>query len=374
MVVQPALGGIGKLSKIAVIGAGAFGVATAVELSKSGHKVTLFEKNQFILQEATANSQNRLHLGLHYPRDLETAIQSRIGFKKFIARYPSSVRTNFPNYYAIASNGSRVSPEFFLDFAEKAGIRLNTARDHKPFGLKPEMIDGIWECDEGVIDITTFRGQLEREIREFEVTLLVNIEIREILKKNGFWTLKDLQGQLYKHFEFVIRATYGNDALVSDYVELNTKYDFHRTLILEVSSQSKPAGVTIIDGDFLTLLPKGFTDRFLIYAPSISVLDRSSGFSPKWNQFDLTDRISSSEESLINRTRNWLPNLKIGSVAERLVTIRSLQPNVTATDKRVSEIRWLNNEVVEIWSGKIDHCVEISEKITNQINARQMIF
>jgi glycerol-3-phosphate dehydrogenase len=65
--------------KIAVIGAGIFGTEISLKLSREGHDVHLYEKEYEILKGATAGSQNRLHMGLHYPRDLKTAIQSRVG-------------------------------------------------------------------------------------------------------------------------------------------------------------------------------------------------------------------------------------------------------------------------------------------------------
>jgi len=67
------------MKTVAVIGAGIFGLETAIQLQQQGYRVTIFERRAGILQEGTGNSVLRLHLGLHYPRDLETAIQSRRG-------------------------------------------------------------------------------------------------------------------------------------------------------------------------------------------------------------------------------------------------------------------------------------------------------
>ena len=55
---------------VVVIGGGIFGSCTAIELAKNGINVTLVEKNTQIMQGASLNNQNRLHLGYHYPRDL----------------------------------------------------------------------------------------------------------------------------------------------------------------------------------------------------------------------------------------------------------------------------------------------------------------
>ena len=71
------------MKKIGVIGGGIFGSEIALELAKNGFSVTLIEKNSNLLMGATSKSVLRLHLGLHYPRDLETAIQSKRGYLNF---------------------------------------------------------------------------------------------------------------------------------------------------------------------------------------------------------------------------------------------------------------------------------------------------
>ncbi len=360
--------------RIGIIGAGVFGSTTAIELSKEGYDVTLFERNKRILSEGTANSQNRLHLGLHYPRDLETAIQSKDGFDKFTKVYPELVRNNFPNYYAISSAGSKVTCNEFEDFAYKAGIELIHDLNASPFGITQGKINGIWRCKEGVIDIDMFRTKLELEISKYQVKLELQTEISQINREFELWTLKDERDNLYREFDFIIRATYGNDRLQSNDLDLkSTEYEYHRTLILEVRSSNRPTGITIVDGDFLTVLPKGFTNNFLIYAPSLSVLDKSRGFEPKTTWRDTEEQIAIAENLLIERTQAWLPNFSIDEIVDRLITTRSVQPNVSATDKRVSEIKWLDQTVVEIWSGKIDHCVEISERITKEIKSRSKV-
>jgi hypothetical protein len=359
------------LSRIAVVGAGVFGVTSALELSKFGHFVTLFEKNTRILQEGTANSQNRLHIGLHYPRDLETAVQSRIGFERFKSVYPELVRDNFPNYYAIAAEKSKVDREAFEEFACMAGIQLVEEFYEYPFGIDRKMINGLWRCSEGVIDIDDFRFSLEKKLLESSVRFIYDTEIDRMYKRLDRWTLKDKKELEYRDFDFVIRATYGNDQIESEDVDLRmTDYEYHRTLILEVTSDCPPMGLTIVDGDFLTILPKGFTNKFLVYAPSISVLDRSIGNKPKLIWQDTGEEMISAQESLMDRVKMWLPGFHVKQIVGRRITTRSIQPNVSLTDKRVSQIKWLSEDVVEVWSGKIDHCTEIAEVLTKEVNLK----
>jgi len=292
-----------------------------------------------------------------------------VGFEKFKSCYPALVRTDFRNYYAIARLGSKVSSKAFQEFSHRAGITLISEADSRPFGINPEMIDGLWRCEEGVIDIDIFRDTLYAQILNSSIQMVSETEIIKMMKTSKRWSLQDSLGATHEGFDYIVRATYGNDQIQSEDIDLKTtEYEYHRTIILEVESDSPTMGLTVMDGDFLTVLPKGFTHSFLIYAPSISVLDRFHGKNPKLSWKDSKEDIEFAIDQLITRTQMWLPDFNVKEQSGGLVTTRSIQPAVSATDKRVSQTKWLSEEIVEIWSGKIDHCIEISEKISNQID------
>ncbi len=61
------------MTKIAVVGAGIFGITTALKLSEK-HEVDLYEANSDIMQAASAINQFRLHRGYHYPRSPQTIL------------------------------------------------------------------------------------------------------------------------------------------------------------------------------------------------------------------------------------------------------------------------------------------------------------
>ena len=69
--------------KIIVIGAGIFGVTTALTLSENGYDVTLVECENNIMTKASKCNHNRLHFGFHYPRSIKTAKQSLDGYDLF---------------------------------------------------------------------------------------------------------------------------------------------------------------------------------------------------------------------------------------------------------------------------------------------------
>jgi glycine/D-amino acid oxidase-like deaminating enzyme len=353
--------------KVAVIGGGVFGCEIASQLSQLEFTVSLFESSPNLLTGATANSQNRLHLGLHYPRDLETAIQSRIGFTKFKEKYPYCVRNNFPNYYAVASRGSKVSNAEFEKFTQNSGILVQKVSTKELFslGLDPQDVEGLYLCEEGVIDIDKLRSELWKRISESSVEMKLNTQISQIQRTSEGWNL--ISGTHDEgNFEFVVDATYGSGGILIDGEFPGLTYEYHHTLIVEVEADIKSFGLTIVDGDFLTILPKGFTDRFYIYAPSLSVRDRYTGETPPENwKSNFDDEFQLLSQRILERTKEWLPGFEIKRLCSLNKTVRSIQPNMQATDRRVSEITERTTNIWEIHSGKIDHCVEVGNKLSN---------
>src|SRR3989338_8270724 len=94
--------------KVAVVGAGLFGISTALELDRAGHTVTLFEKNSDILQAASGINQYRLHRGYHYPRSKETIQSALITEGSFRKEYGPAIIDGPEHYYCIAKEKSLV--------------------------------------------------------------------------------------------------------------------------------------------------------------------------------------------------------------------------------------------------------------------------
>ncbi len=355
-----------KANLVGIVGGGLFGCLTAIELANNGFDVQIYERSSEIFNGATSNTQNRLHLGLHYPRDHETAVQSRLGFQDFIERFPTTVRLDFPNYYGVAKQNSKVSTQNFQSFAKKAGIEI--FRVELEDALLPpydkSRIDSLWQCNEGVIDISLLKLQILHELEISGVEVIFNTEITTIEKEDGIFELTASRGERYLK-NFVVRATYGLDEIESTSLKIRSrKYEFHRTLILEADLVSPPFGFTVIDGDFFTILPKGFSGKYLFYGPSICVLEKSIGYvAPKeWSTTDYSNEFIKAADSLISRIQDWMPNLQIGSFNKWNTTIRTILPNMSATDKRVSRLHIRGEGFVDLWSGKMDHSPEIARE------------
>ena len=352
--------------KIAIVGGGIFGTVTAINFAKQGFQTDLYEKNTDILMGATANSQNRLHLGLHYPRDLETAIQSKSGFLKFKNRFPNSIYDKFPNYYSISSQNSKISENDFINFTNKAGIRIEAVANNEfaECGIKVDKVSTIYRCEEAVIDIEILREILRAEIADNGVNLKLNHQVSSLSSSNKLWEIKTSSNDV-NTYDLVFKATYGSDYIIvdSDQIKKST-YEYHSTLILEIQNPYLNFGFTVIDGDFITLLPKGFSGNQLLYAPSISTRKRFTGdrFPSEWN---VEENIDMAQSSLLDRLNSWFTGYENIQVVSKMQAIRAIQPNMEKTDRRTSSIRKLGENYYEIWSGKIDHCIDIADELLN---------
>jgi len=357
--------------KIAVIGAGIFGVCASVELSKQGYEVTLFEKNKEILQGSTANSQNRLHLGLHYPRDIETAKQSIVGFHNFKSIFGEALYVNFPNYYAIPKEGSKVSPREFEFFCQKMGITIKPVQNNLELhnGVRMQEIDSLWLCEEGVIDMNVLQQILKHNLDETSVKQVFGTEVIRLIENNKSWFIEFDSGNL-EAFDLVIRCTYSSDLIevVSNNLQIYKKI-FQKTVIQQLESSQNDFGITIVDGDFLTILPHGFSGKLLAYGPSISTRSSVKAFSlpTEWNALSKSE-IQEFQLQIRDRIDFWLTNWNYKISNKYLETVRTIEVGVESTDRRTSHIRFSAPNLIDVWSGKIDHAIQISKDIAKIAN------
>jgi hypothetical protein len=186
--------------------------------------------------------------------------------------------------------------------------------------------------------------------------------------QHGKW-LAYSSGNLVGEFDFVVRATHGRDSIKSNMENLsNQVYEFHLTSMLEISSISKPFGMTVLDGAFISLLPTGDQEKFLVYGPGVSILERSVGVKPPlgWNE-----KLKVSEPSLIESTMgllgHWFPGFAPYSIVGTRNAIRSVQSGVTKTDRRVTQVKEIAPHFFDIHSTKIDHVIEVGRALLSEI-------
>lgn len=352
------------MKKVIVVGAGIFGIEVAVELAKANLDVTLMDKEEDILMGSTAKSILRVHKGLHYPRHPDTALQSMRNYSKFVEKFSNSINSNFDNYYCLAKSNSKVSLGELEKFIERTGIDAQVVDDREldRAGINRSAITKCFKLQEGVIDLDIIKQISLESIDSSGVNFIPNMRVVKIAREFGKWTVFSNDG-IRSSADFVIFATYGNSINVEEGPQrVRRKFEYHRTLALLVESNSEPFGVTVIDGDFLTILPKGFSrGKFLIYAPSLSTLLKKIDYRYPLDWEVSQSEIISNQEKILERSQFWMPGFRIEKIVDILLGNRAIKPFDSNLDSRESSLNEIYENVFEILSGKIDHCIEISD-------------
>jgi hypothetical protein len=93
------------MKNIAIIGGGWVGCHLAKEFSKE-HNITIYERNDQLISEASLINQNRLHYGYHYARNGKTRQLCRTTFHAFLKDYGHLVEDVPNNLYAVSQDES----------------------------------------------------------------------------------------------------------------------------------------------------------------------------------------------------------------------------------------------------------------------------
>lgn len=355
-----------KKHKIAIVGAGIFGCEIATQLSKY-FSVTLFEKNANILQGATLNNQNRLHLGFHYPRDLDTAIQSKNGFYNFIKKYSDAVNLDFTNWYAIHKN-SQTSTKEFISFCRKLNLEINqiTLNEAQSFGVRTEKLESVWRCGEGVFDIDVLRQIFIENLKNCNVEMFLDCNVNSINRESKKFAIHTNQRSL-TDFDFVVISTYRQDRIKIDKFEHYVDSIFQTTLIVEAALEKNQFGLTVIDGDFFTLLPKGFSQNSYLYAPKLSVLEETIGkFNPGISD-NLDRTIDERQYAIVKRFHDYFDDNFLIRVVTNLITKRTLDLKFNSQSRRTSYVVESIPNLFHIHSGKVVHSLQVGEIILELI-------
>jgi hypothetical protein len=351
---------------ILVIGAGIFGVTSALKLSEK-HNVTLVDSNSDIMQNASKNNHNRIHFGFHYPRSVETAEQSLDGYESFSVNFKESILGEFPNYYMIEKN-SKIKSDDYVKFCNRLNLNI---KDEKPdINMDYTNIESSFLTMEQVFDYEKLVDNLKIRLSSSNVSIILNKTIK---------TISDVSG-----YDVIVNSTYSNINVIKEIFNLpKTKLKLQSVIIPIVDINIDKIGLTIMDGGYCSLMPKGLSDnKFLLYHVEDSVIDQSEQYkSPKnWELYksltkiDIFDKLYQkySIEPKINRicksSMKYFSFLEDSKNVGYYKTVRALPIN--NDDARLSEIGYeiVNNQkIISILSGKVTTCWLIADKISDII-------
>ena len=351
------------MDDVFIIGGGIFGLTASIVLGEAGYKVTLIEREFDVMKGASLVNQNRIHHGFHYPRSLSTCQEALKGFLTFQKFYGKAINGNFEKYYAISKENSKVSSDEFVDFAKSLNLFIKE-KWPDPSILNRKKIDSCWITKEPIFDYHTLKSlALERITKSKNIQILRNcnvlgLEEDKIILSNGY----------KKKYSFIVNATYSEISDVSKTLGIPTvpaKFQLCILPILKSKTQLSNFGVTVMDGPFCSLMPKGFEkDLFILYHVSQSVNQENIGTSrSEWLPI-----IGSPENDIIIRSSEYFPILKKMSLYDSWITTRIVLPNQEIEDSRPTLVIKNSESIYTIFSGKLTTCVDSARSLLDIIN------
>ncbi len=287
-----------------IIGAGLYGLYSALYCGRRGQRVTVLELEPAPFTRATYINQARVHMGYHYPRSLSTAMKSAGYFKRFVEDYGFCIHDSFQQVYATSAHFSWTDAAEFRKFCESADIPCMDLPAEQYF--QPGLCDGAFLTREYTYDAHILRDWLMEELAKLpNVSLCFDREITRIVRRSDVYEICALHEEREEVYgaPFVLNATYASVNQVLRLVEgvdtqdFGLKYELCEIILCSVGEELKDIGLTVMDGPFFSIMPFGKTG----YHSLTSVT-----FTPHRTSYEATPQFDCADAGHCSRI--WLGN------------------------------------------------------------------
>lgn len=351
---------------VLIIGGGIFGLTAAIVLGESGFRVTLIEKEEDIMLGASLVNQNRIHFGYHYPRSKDTCLESLEGLQTFRDFYGGAIHQGFKKYYAIAKEGSHVSAEQFHTFCNNLGLSLEEAYPEERI-MHRDMVEACWLTDEPIFDYHILKQQvIYRTSKNGNILVLRNAKPVS-MKLIGDQKEVRLSDGTVITCDTIVNATYAGiseTAVLLGMAPIPAKYQLCLLPILQLSEPIASFGVTIMDGPFCSLMPKGVsTDQFILYHVKHSVIETHVGDrNVEWSSI-----VGFPDFTIIQRSKEFFPVLDTMKICDTWITTRIVLPMQEIDDARPTLTIDHGDGVYSLFSGKLTTCVSAAKDLLKRL-------
>ncbi len=343
--------------KIAVVGGGVFGCTSAWKMAKEGYDVTLYEKNNDIITQASNINQYRLHRGYHYPRSKETARQSILGESSFIKEYGDAIiNGNIEHYYCIAREDSLVTAEQYKRFLDDMNLHYE---EKKLDFIRENVVDLVVQVNEFLFDSNKLRKICWDKLKEYKVNVNLNTEYASD-----------------STHDYVINSTYSNSNKLIP-VERQRDYQFElcEKPVIKLPKQYKNKSIVIMDGPFMCIDPYGDTGLHVMGNVVHAIHSTNIGKFPEYDsKFDeLLNKGMVKNPSVTNidkfmeTARKFFTDIDEAEHVGSMFTFRTVLPNRDKDDARPTLVEQTDSNQFTLFSGKIGTCIDASDKILEMV-------
>jgi hypothetical protein len=218
-----------------------------------------------LFKKASIVNQARLHGGYHYPRSVATALMSDDNKARFTEEHKPFILFAFDKYYAIDRHGSLTDAAQFERFCEYIGIRCEPVERHPLFNY--DRLESLYLTTEYTFDPMLIGEFYKQKVKdEPAIEVLTSTTVTEAVSSAGAWRLQLENGESRAVTKMeaaaVINATYCSSNSVNRLFGVTDIHLMHEIseIAFLTSPQLKDIGLTVMDGQFGSLMPYGKSD------------------------------------------------------------------------------------------------------------------
>ena len=368
---------------IIIIGAGLYGLYSALFCAKRGQQVLVLEYDEAAFKRATFINQARVHMGYHYPRSYSTAIKSAGYFNRFVEDYGFSVLNSFDQIYATSSNFSWCDAQEFNKFCKAAHIRCEEVAPTRYF--KEGYCDGAFLTEEYTYDANVLKKFFLEKLKDYpKVEIHYGSRIRNIEQSVETYKLEFEQEGINHIAEapFVLNSTYASINQIQrlfGFESFKIKYELCEIILCNVNKNLRDIGLTVMDGPFFSIMPFGKTGYHSLtsvtFTPHVACKDslpkfncqaRSKGFcSPQQlgNCNDCPAKPESAWPYMSNLARKYMRDDLAFEYDHSLYSMKPILLASEIDDSRPTIIRQFSDKpiFVSVLSGKINTVYDLDD-------------
>ena len=369
-----------------IIGAGLYGLYSALFCCKRGQKVLILECDSASFKRATYINQARVHQGYHYPRSISTAMKSAGYFERFNRDYAFCVNKEFDQIYATSTQYSWTDGKQFKEFCRAANIPCEELHPGNYF--KNGMCDGVFRTREYTYDAVILKEYFLEQLSEYPslVEIKYGVMITEIDRDTDTYIISTQDGEAYKA-SFVLNATYAGTNQILDLVgfeKFGIKYELCEIILCDVNDNLKNIGFTVMDGPFFSIMPFGktgyhsltsvtFTPHTTSYddVPTFSCQEKSGGFCSTFHLGNCNDcpaKPATAFPYMANLVRKYMLDDYQFTYNKSLFSMKPILMSSEIDDSRPTVIRKYseNPTFVGVLSGKINKVYDLDEVLCDE--------
>ncbi len=367
-----------------IIGAGLYGLYSALFCGKKGQSVLVLECDPTPFRRATYINQARVHQGYHYPRSISTAMKSAGYFEKFNRDFAFCVNQEFNKVYATSAKYSWSSGVQFKKFCKAANIPCEELPPQKFF--KDGMCDGVFLTREYTYDAMLLKDYYLQQLSTLNnVTISYGVNITSIERDADSYVVHTGQSQSFST-GFLLNATYAGTNQILEmlgYEKFGIKYELCEIILCEVNDALREYGFTVMDGPFFSIMPFGktglhsltsvtFTPHTVSYdaLPSFACQEKSGGYCSVrhlGNCNDCPAKPKTAFPYMANLARKYLKDEYGFTYEKSLFSMKPILMSSEIDDSRPTVIRVYskNPTCVGVLSGKINTVYDLDEVLSD---------